>query len=62
MTYQHQLETLLEVTKGALGYLEALPVPYRPDEAWFKPLRSAILWTDWLIEKDGINYIDKGKA
>jgi len=33
---------LLQVCKGALGYLEALPVFGRPDEPWFKPLRAAI--------------------
>ena len=34
--------SLLEVAKGALGYLEALPVSHRPDETWLKPLRAAI--------------------
>lgn len=34
---------LLTVACGALGYLEALPPEYRPDEAWFAPLRAAIL-------------------
>jgi hypothetical protein len=33
---------LLQVAEGALGYLEALPVAARPDEAWFAPLRAAI--------------------
>lgn len=33
---------LLCVAEGALGYLEALPQHYRPDEAWFVPLRAAI--------------------
>ena len=33
---------LLTVACGALGYLEALPRKYRPDEAWLAPLREAI--------------------
>ena len=33
---------LLAVAQGALGYLEALPPQYRPDEAWFVPLRQAV--------------------
>lgn len=39
---------LLEVAKGALGYLEALPISHRPDEDWFVPLRAAIAKAeDW---------------
>ena len=33
---------LLEAAKGALGYLLALPLEARPDEAWFLPLMDAI--------------------
>ena len=33
---------LLQVAQGALGYLEALPPEYRPDEKWLDPLRDAI--------------------
>ncbi len=33
---------LLAVAKGCLGYLEALPVHFRPYEVWFIPLRKAI--------------------
>lgn len=34
---------LLTVAQGALGYLLALPKQYRPDEAWFAPLRAAVV-------------------
>ena len=33
---------LLEVCKGAMGYLAALPLAYRPDDHWLKPLSEAI--------------------
>jgi len=34
--------TLVEVAEGALGYLQALPKKYKPDEKWLKPLQDAI--------------------
>ena len=35
-------EELVAVARGALGYLEALPKEYRPDEQWFSPLRAIL--------------------
>ena len=37
---------LLDVAKGSKGYLEALPLQYRPDEKWFAPLNEAIRFAD----------------
>lgn len=33
---------LLEACKWAMGYLAGLPLTYRPYDAWFKPLSTAI--------------------
>ena len=33
---------LLQVCEGMLGYLAGLPMSYRPDDAWFKPISEAI--------------------
>jgi hypothetical protein len=35
-------KALLAVAAGSLGYLQALPVTYRPDEQWLAPLIAAI--------------------
>lgn len=39
---------LLNVAKGCLGYLQALPPACRPDKDWFTPLREAIARADTL--------------
>ena len=36
------LGNLLAVCKGAMGYLASLPIAYRPDDRWFKPMSEAI--------------------
>lgn len=37
-----QVAQLSQVSKGALGYLKALPDSHRPDAAWFAPLSKAV--------------------
>ena len=40
--FHRALKRLLLTSEGALGYLRALPVLFRPDKRWLEPLEESI--------------------